>query len=110
HLEQFYRSRGVAPRLDLCPLADQSLLDALKTRAYHVDEYHMVLGRPLDDAVDDGPLPIGVRIALAAPNDADLWIRTVAQGFDANSEPDPQTMGIATPNFYASNATCYLAR
>ena len=109
HWEQFYRSRGVAPRIDLCPLAHQSVLEALKTRTYYVDEYHMVLARPLDDAVDDAPLPIGVRIALAAPIDADLWIRTVAQGFDANSKPDPRTIGIAAPNFYASNAICYLA-
>jgi GNAT superfamily N-acetyltransferase len=109
HLEAFYREKNAPQRLDLCPLADKSLLDALRPRAIYVDEYHMVLVRPLVEAAGDAPAPKGVRIALAAPSDADLWIRTVAQGFDADTEPDPRTMGIAAPNFYASNATCYLA-
>jgi GNAT superfamily N-acetyltransferase len=69
----------------------------------------MVLVRSLDKAIDDAPVRGGVRIAQAAPSDADLWIRTVSHGFDANAELDPRTLGIATPNFYASNATCYLA-
>jgi GNAT superfamily N-acetyltransferase len=109
HLEALYREKNAPPRLELCPLADESLLDALRPRAYHVDEYHMVLVRPLDKAAGVAPVPLGVRIAPAAPSDADLWIRTVAQGFDASSEPDASTIGIAAPNFYASNATCYLA-
>ena len=108
-LEALYLDRNAPPRLDLCPLADKSLLDSLRPRAYYVDEFHMVLACPLHEAIDDAPVPLGVHIALAAPNDADLWIRTVAQGFDANTEPDPRTIGIAAPNFYASNATCYLA-
>jgi GNAT superfamily N-acetyltransferase len=107
--EQFYHSRNVQPLFDLCPLVDESLLAALKPRAYHIEGYHMVLVRSLEEAVEDAPLAAGVRIAQAAPGDADLWIRTVAQGFDAKLEPDPRTLGIAAPNFHASNATCYLA-
>ena len=42
-LETFFRSRGARPTIDLCPLADPGLLQALGERGYRPTEFNNVL-------------------------------------------------------------------
>src|SRR6266480_3488665 len=46
-LEQFYRSRGAAAQVDVCPLTDSALIEMLKTRGYSMTELNNVLYRRL---------------------------------------------------------------
>src|SRR5262245_29217049 len=41
-VEQFYRDCGLPPRIDLCPLADPSLLKALQQKGYHLERFYSV--------------------------------------------------------------------
>ena len=85
---EFYRARGTAPRVDVCPMADESLLAALREHGFQLHWFVNVLTRPLakDEIVE--PLPEGVFVGLAKRDEAELWTRTVDEGF---SEGGPLT-------------------
>ena len=107
-VEQFYLSRQAAPRLDLCPLADPSLLDLLSQNGYRLEHFFNVLARPLSDG--DISLSIEILVTQAMPEEAELWICTTAQGFTENDNPPQTDLDILTPNFHSQDATCFLAR
>jgi GNAT superfamily N-acetyltransferase len=112
HIERFYRSRNAAPRVSVCPLADPSLIDLLKAGGYRLESFYSVLFRSLAEGGRAGipmPAPAEMQITQAKPQDADLWIRTTGQGFSGQDIPPQEDTAILSPNFYAANATCFLA-
>jgi GNAT superfamily N-acetyltransferase len=109
-VETFYRACGLLPRIDLCPLADSSLLNILRLRGYQLERFYSVLVYPLPEEIDTVPLPPGVEIAQARPEEADLWLKTVAQGFSEEEEPSQETLDILVPNFYSPSTTSFFAR
>src|SRR5207244_12792956 len=46
-LEQFYRSRGAAAQVDVCPLTDPTLIEIFKKRCYSMTVRKNVLSRGL---------------------------------------------------------------
>jgi len=98
-IEQFYARCSAPPRLDLCPLADPSLLHLLKPGSYRLEQFYSVLVRALSEDVVPVPLPAEVRISRAGPQEAELWITTVAQGFGDAEVPAQETLDILAPNF-----------
>jgi GNAT superfamily N-acetyltransferase len=110
YVEQFYHSRGWVSRIDLCPLADPSLMELTSARGYVLTEFYSVLIRPLTGADQPPTLPPGVIISLAQPEQADSWLTTVGQGFESTSERPPEAVyEILGPNFHAANGTCFFA-
>jgi len=108
-IEQFYASCGAPPRVDLCPLADPSLLPMLELGGYRLEKFHSVLVRALSEDVVPVPLPAEIRISKAGPTEAELWITTVAQGFGDQESPAQETLDLLAPNFYSTNGTCFFA-
>ncbi|MDD3825478.1 MAG: GNAT family N-acetyltransferase [Anaerolineae bacterium] len=107
-IEEFYRSRCAAPRIDLCPVADESLLVLLRERGYTVEGFMSVLWRPLPLTPDEfAPVP-GVSVTRAGREEAELWLRTVGEGFEGKEAP-PETRSILAPNFYGDRAEPFLA-
>jgi GNAT superfamily N-acetyltransferase len=88
-IESFYRERQAPVTIDTCPLADPSLFDLLARRGYRITEFNNVLVRTIDPPVTD--IDVGTRLADAS--EADLWARTVAEGFFERSDfmPDELT-------------------
>lgn len=79
-LENFFRSRGAATAIELCPFAGISLYEALAKREYRLVEVSNVQFRELVSADFPGPADdITVRPATAA--ERDLFTETVARGF-----------------------------
>ncbi len=107
-VEQFYRSHHISPRVDLCPLADPSLLNLLKQGGYRLDEFFNVLVRSLSDAILSPPLPAWMRITQASEKEADVWLRAVAQGFTGESPPQ-DAFDVLGPNVYSENSACFFA-
>jgi GNAT superfamily N-acetyltransferase len=108
-VEQFYRSRRALPAVDVCPLADGSWLDLLRAEGYRLECFYNVLVRPLAaDAANVAASP-AVQVSVTGPEDRELWLRTVAQGFDGRDDPEPGTVAILAANFDSAAATCYLA-
>jgi GNAT superfamily N-acetyltransferase len=107
--EQFYRRRNLPPRIDVCPLADESLLKLLNSRGYGLEKFYSVLLYPLSEPGAPAPAGICVRISRAGLEDAELWLKTVAQGFEETDVPTQAMLDILAPNFYTSHAACFLA-
>jgi GNAT superfamily N-acetyltransferase len=86
-IEAFYRSRGLPPRVRVCPLADPSLLQLLGERHYIVQDHMNVYARNLDALEGASPSLPDVSIQIATPNEAGLWFEQVDAGGDW-TEPD----------------------
>jgi GNAT superfamily N-acetyltransferase len=110
-LEEFFRSRGAAVALETCPLVDISLYETLAKRGYQLTEVSNVLVRDLKAATasefDVKSLAVAVRPVAAA--EADLWTRTVAQGFAETHPVTPSLLGVMSGFFHRANACSYLA-
>lgn len=108
-IEQFYAGCGAPPRVDLCPLADPSWPHLLTLGGYRLEQFYSVLVRPLTEDVVPVSLPGEVRVSQAGPEDAELWIHTVAQGFGDQESPAQETLDLLAPNFHSANGTCFFA-
>lgn len=86
-LEAFFARHGTVVRVNVCPLAHESLTAELSHRGYLVDGFENVLLREiLDTDVLPEPDPrIDIRTVL--PGEEDLWGRQVALGFAEGTEP-----------------------
>jgi len=103
-IETFFRSRGAKAAIDLCPLADPGLLQALAERGYRPTEFNNVLVRPL--ARSEIVLTPRVRRALAGEDD--LWSYTVGRGFFDQLELTTGEMDVGRAIFAMPGAMCYL--
>ncbi|HUJ29982.1 MAG TPA: GNAT family N-acetyltransferase [Candidatus Acidoferrum sp.] len=100
-LEQFFRSRGAATAVDLCPLAGIPLYEAFAKREYRLVEVSNVLFRELALS-DDFPSPPGVTVREVAPEEEKLFAHTVAQGF-AEIAPITQALLDVMDGFFHSD-------
>ncbi len=85
--EDFFRSTGEAPQVDLCPYAHPSLLDMLGERGYRIrwclNVHFRELGREADESSASG----GIRVESGDACDLELWARTVSNGFEGVDRP-----------------------
>jgi GNAT superfamily N-acetyltransferase len=108
-LDRFFHGRGAAARVELCPLADPSLLDGLGRRGYRPVEFENVLVLPLGLGQVPPPARPGIDVRRADPTEAEVWAETVAPGF---FEPDlltPEVREMFTTLFHTAHATGLLA-
>jgi GNAT superfamily N-acetyltransferase len=108
-IEEFFRQRGAAPRVRVCPLADASWLALLGAGSYRVERFFSVLAQTLPADAGELTTSPDVHVSTAGLNDRELWLRTVGQGFDGLDDPAPETLAILAANFDSAGATCYLA-
>ncbi len=108
-VEQFYRSHNTLPRIALCPLAAPSLLEMLKLGGYRVEQFYNILVCSLDNELAPLPLPPELGISQAAPEEADLWLKTTGEGFTGEENPPQEVLDILAPNFYSQDAACFFA-
>jgi len=105
-VEEFYRSRGASVQVDVCPLADQSLPEVLGRRGYYVLEFNNALVRSLN-AAESYPLPPAeITLRKIAPEEREMWARTVSQGF---AEQDDAEAGIGLVFAHMDGAHCFMA-
>lgn len=109
-LESFYRSRADAVRVELCPLADASLVELFGRRGYRVTEYSNVLVRSLNRGEAWPAAATGVSVEQVDQKDADLWARTVAQGFAEHFPVTPELQQVMVLFLRNPTARCFLAR
>jgi len=107
-LQDFFSSRGAAAAVELCPLVEMSLYEKFAKRGFYLLEVSDVLFRkltPLDGEVKAAPSNIVVR--RAALDEAQLWTKTVAEGF-AEHNPVTQSILDVMAGFFPA-AHCFLA-
>lgn len=104
-LEAFFRSRGAPVTIDLCPLADAGLVEALGARGYRAAEFNNVLVKRLAGA----QIELTPRVRRATPSEADLWAHTVGHGFFEQPDLTTAEMDVGRAIFAMPGALCYLA-
>ena len=104
-MESFFRSRGAKVVVDLCPLADQSLLEILSERGFRATEFNNVLVRRLA-GLEIGMTP---RVRRTTPTETELWSHTVGSGFFDQRELTNEEMDVGRAIFAMPGAHCYLA-
>jgi GNAT superfamily N-acetyltransferase len=109
-VERFYSRRGEPARVDLCPLADASLIEGLRQAGYYLEMFDSVLFQYLPADFENWPVAENIQVSQAAAGDAEQWLRLTAAGFCGKTEPDAETLDIAGPNFHSANSACFLAR
>jgi GNAT superfamily N-acetyltransferase len=107
-LEAFYFRRNEPVRVETCPLAAASLFEHYKARQYFVSEFSNVMVRQVD-GVPAKNIPAGIEIRLAKPDELDLWVMTVAQGFAENYPVTHELLGVMKLFAMGEHTECYLA-
>jgi len=108
-LEAFFEVRGSRTQVELCPLADPTMIERLGLRGYRLKEFSNMLVRPLHDGIAppaaDGPL----RIQQCDPSEDELWSRTVAQGFADNLIVSEENLLVLKSLFHRPDSICLIA-
>lgn len=103
-MERFFRDRGSACVVDLCPLAHPSVLIYFQTRPYRLAECNNVMVRPIasDESFDAHPA-----LRRVPEADYDEWSSVVCRAF---SEQMPVTNdGIAMMSATCKASQCWIA-
>lgn len=104
-LDAFFRSRGAAVSVDLCPLADIFVRDQLTSLGCRPVEFNNVVVRSLPGA----EFPPSARARLIVPEESELWCRTVGRGFFEQAELSEEEMDVGRAIYSLAGARCYLA-
>ncbi|MGB8542039.1 MAG: GNAT family N-acetyltransferase [Candidatus Acidiferrales bacterium] len=107
-LQDFFISRGATAAVELCPLVEMSLYERFAERGFRLLEVSDVLFRklaPMD--ADAKAAPSNIVVRPAAPDEAQLWTKTVAEGF-AEHNPVTQSILDVMAGFFPA-ANCFLA-
>lgn len=85
-LEAFYRDRGAAINIELCPLAHDSLRELLGERGYRAIEFSQVMVREL--TAEDATTEIASAISVRQPNEneTEVYGDVAARGFFAEGD------------------------
>jgi hypothetical protein len=104
-LEEFFRSRGARPTIDLCPFADAGLLPLLAERNYHLTEFNNVLVKRMAGT----GLTLTQRVRRTCPDEADLWSHTVGCGFFDTAALSTEEMDVGRAICAMPGALTYIA-
>jgi len=104
-LEEFFRSHGAVPVVDLCPLADPGFVQALADRGYRPKEFNNVLVKRLPGC----EIILTPRVRRATAEESDLWSHTVGEGFFEQSELSDAEMNVGRDVFAMPGGMCFIA-
>jgi len=104
-MEGFFRSRGAAVRVDVCPLAHSSLLELLGAGNYRATEFNNVLAKQLAGT----EILMTPRVRRTMLDERELWSHTVGRGFFETDELTDAEMNVGRAIFGMPAALCYLA-
>ena len=86
-LGRVFLGRGVPAKVNVCPLADPSLLEGLAARGYRPTGFEDVLYRTLDRSEVFPEAPAGILLEWVGPGESDACGEVLARGFAAPEEP-----------------------
>ena len=109
-MEKFYRSRGSAVFIEVCPMADPSFVETLGQRGYRVLEFSNMLIREIDPQEAFPAIPPGLTIHTAGPAESRLFAETVSRGFADHFDPTEELINTIQEFFSAPGLVPYLAR
>jgi GNAT superfamily N-acetyltransferase len=109
-VETFYRGYGLPSKIDLCPLADRSLVDGLNERDYRIGTFFNVHARPITAADADSRPQSVVHVDVVTPEQAELWATTIVRDDPRVPVPaDDPWLVLALVAARRPGVTCFLA-
>jgi len=108
-VEAFFGAHEAPPGVDVCPLADPSLVELLGQRGYRLRDFYDVCIRPLRREDASFTPPAGMRVRAITPDEATLWAETVSRGFMGQEELTPEDVEIGLSIYRNPATTCFLA-
>jgi GNAT superfamily N-acetyltransferase len=105
-LEAFFARAELPAAVELCPLADRSLVEALGRRGYRLSDFMNICVRPLHASDAYASPPPSLTITAVAPAEVDLWARDPGLPDQA---PDDHWLMLNTVAYHRPGVTCYLA-
>jgi GNAT superfamily N-acetyltransferase len=101
-MEEFYKSRGAHSNIDLCPLADPTLMERLGRRGYRITEFNNVLMMRLNAATPDP------RVRVVASDELEVWSRTCITGFFGRDELTAEELALGANLIAMKGAKAFL--
>jgi hypothetical protein len=110
-MERAFFDRGASVKVNVCPLADGSLLEGLAARGYRAVGFEDVLYRELDGSERFPGPPEGILVGLpSSPGELEAFGEVLARGFSAPEEPSPEMSEIFEMSRRVEGLTGLLAR
>ncbi|MBX9604172.1 MAG: GNAT family N-acetyltransferase [Bryobacteraceae bacterium] len=107
-LEAFFRDRGAAVMISLCPLADFSLFEHIRDRGYRLQHFEHTLARLLDPLIPVPPVPEDIHANDVSEGERQEYVRLVMRGFEMPESPELLRMFVSM--VAAEGSSGYLAR
>lgn len=107
--EAFFAAHGETTRVDLHPLAHDSLQQLLRVRGYGVQLFKNVWWRPMGRIESTNRTNARVRVEVVTEESALLWAQVVGAAFSGRSSLDKADTSISLANVYKDATTCFLA-
>jgi GNAT superfamily N-acetyltransferase len=107
-LEDFFRSRGSAVILEVCPVADADFIQKLGARGYRVTEFSNVLIREISPHEQFASPPSGMTVRRPAAGEERLFAETMARGFADYFEPTEELIATVQRFFSGPDVQPYL--
>ncbi|MGH9745601.1 MAG: GNAT family N-acetyltransferase [Candidatus Acidiferrales bacterium] len=108
-LEEFYRSRGSAVMIEVCPMADPSFVEALGKRGYRIVEFSNMLIREIDAREKFPPFAPRITIRTAEASEGRTFAETVSRGFADHFEPTEELITTIQEFFSGPGMVPYFA-
>ena len=107
-LEAFFKDRGAAVNIEICNMADMSMIQKLIGRGYTISEFTHVLVRPLSPA-DAFEVKGDYIICEVGEREIDTFSRVVAEGFVEHGLTQDSLTEVFKVFFRQANCTCFAA-
>lgn len=91
-MERFFHQRGSDALIDLCPMADPSVLEQINKRNYRVIEFNNLMLKRLTPEDLAEALPPELGIEEVGANDYTDWCRLTLRGFTGLDEPSDEML------------------
>jgi len=108
-MEEFFRQRGAATNVELCPYADPSVVEVFRKRGYTLTEFSNVLARRLTREDAESTFDAQVRVRHPESHEAQAWAETVARGFFPEGDLPPGMVDLFITSLHSATGTFFLA-
>jgi GNAT superfamily N-acetyltransferase len=109
-MERVFLGRGVPAKVNVCPLADATLLEGLAARGYRATGFEDVLFRTLDGSETFPEAPAGLLLEWVGRGEIGVCGEVLARGFAAPEEPTPDMREIFALSARVEGMAGWLAR
>jgi GNAT superfamily N-acetyltransferase len=110
-MERVFFDRGASVKVNVCPMADASLLEGLAARGYRAVGFEDVLYRELEGSATFPSPPEEILVGSpSSPGEQEAYGEVMARGFSAPDEPSPEMSEIFEMSRRVEGLTGLLAR